>query len=154
MDGVLSVLEAVMSNSRRRGMPRVTFAPPCPAKWNVLRVICVEGSPTDCAASVPTFSPGAASDRTHLASTPLRSTLLLSCDDDDDDDEEEDEDEDGDAAPTVASALASCCFFFFSFFSFSFFFCFFFFCFFFFSSFSSASSSSSSSFLLVFLVLL
>ena len=28
-------------------MPSVTFAPPCPAKWNVLRVICVDGSPAE-----------------------------------------------------------------------------------------------------------
>ena len=48
----------VIKISFRRGIPRVMFAPPCPAKWNVLRVICVEGSPIDYAAIVPTFSPG------------------------------------------------------------------------------------------------
>ena len=45
-----------------RGMPRVTFASPRPAMWNVFSVICVLGSPTDWAASTPTASPGAASD--------------------------------------------------------------------------------------------
>mmetsp|Transcript_37319 Transcript_37319/g.92763 ORF Transcript_37319/g.92763 Transcript_37319/m.92763 type:complete len:217 (-) Transcript_37319:1414-2064(-) len=49
-----------MRSSRRRGIPRVTLASPRPAKWKVLSVICVEGSPTDCAATHPTASPGAA----------------------------------------------------------------------------------------------
>jgi hypothetical protein len=35
-----------------------TFMAPNPAKWNVLSVICVDGSPTDWAASSPTASPG------------------------------------------------------------------------------------------------
>lgn len=30
------------------GIPSVTFISPRPAKWKVLSVICVEGSPTDC----------------------------------------------------------------------------------------------------------
>ena len=33
----------------KRGIPRVTFISPRPAKWNVFRVIWVEGSPIDCA---------------------------------------------------------------------------------------------------------
>ena len=40
------------------GIPRVTFISPRPAKWKVLSVICVLGSPTDWAASTPTGSPG------------------------------------------------------------------------------------------------
>lgn len=51
----------------RRGIPSVTLASPRPAMWKVLSVICVEGSPTDCAASTPTASPGAASDLQMLA---------------------------------------------------------------------------------------
>jgi hypothetical protein len=34
-------------------IPSVTFISPLPAKWKVLRVICVLGSPTDCAARIP-----------------------------------------------------------------------------------------------------
>ena len=59
--GVASFFEAAINSSRRRGMPSVTFASPLPAKWNVLRAICVDGSPTDCAATQPTASPGDAS---------------------------------------------------------------------------------------------
>ena len=58
MSGVDGCCEATMMISRMRGMPRVTLASPRPAWWKVLRVICVEGSPTDCAASSPTASPG------------------------------------------------------------------------------------------------
>ena len=47
-----------MRISLRRGIPSVMFMSPLPEKWNVLSVICVEGSPTDCAASTPTGSPG------------------------------------------------------------------------------------------------
>jgi len=46
MVGVAGFLEAVMMISRRRGIPRVTLAAPCPAKWKVLSVIWVDGSPT------------------------------------------------------------------------------------------------------------
>mmetsp|Transcript_63111 Transcript_63111/g.150779 ORF Transcript_63111/g.150779 Transcript_63111/m.150779 type:complete len:224 (-) Transcript_63111:2635-3306(-) len=45
-------------SSLSRGTPRVTFLAPTPAKWKVFRVICVAGSPTLCAASVPITSPG------------------------------------------------------------------------------------------------
>ena len=62
MTGVASFLDAAISNSRNRGMPSVTFASPRPAKWNVFKVICVDGSPTDCAATHPTASPGTASE--------------------------------------------------------------------------------------------
>jgi len=47
MFGVLMTLEAVISSSRNRGIPSVTFISPRPAKWNVLRVIWVDGSPID-----------------------------------------------------------------------------------------------------------
>ena len=59
---------ALMKISRRRGMPIVTFASPRPAKWNVLSVICVDGSPMDCDAMTPTASPGGARLRMYLAS--------------------------------------------------------------------------------------
>ena len=36
---------------------------PLPAKWKVFRVIWVEGSPMDCAASTPTGSPGSTMER-------------------------------------------------------------------------------------------
>lgn len=39
MLGVLGLSVAVIRISLRRGIPRVTFAPPCPAKWKVFRVI-------------------------------------------------------------------------------------------------------------------
>ena len=58
MSGVDGFFDATMMISRMRGMPRVTFAAPCPAKWKVLSVIWVDGSPTDWAASKPTASPG------------------------------------------------------------------------------------------------
>mmetsp|Transcript_5031 Transcript_5031/g.18314 ORF Transcript_5031/g.18314 Transcript_5031/m.18314 type:complete len:214 (+) Transcript_5031:1365-2006(+) len=64
--GVLIVREAARRISRRRGMPRVTLASPRPAKWNVFSVICVDGSPTDCAARTPTASPGSARERMKL----------------------------------------------------------------------------------------
>lgn len=49
------------------GMPRVTFISPLPAKWKVLSVICVEGSPMLWAASRPTASPGSHRERCHLS---------------------------------------------------------------------------------------
>mmetsp|Transcript_9198 Transcript_9198/g.37607 ORF Transcript_9198/g.37607 Transcript_9198/m.37607 type:complete len:358 (+) Transcript_9198:1596-2669(+) len=61
MTGVASFFAAAMRSSRRRGIPSVTLASPRPAKWKVLRVICVDGSPTDWPAMQPTASPGAAS---------------------------------------------------------------------------------------------
>lgn len=42
-----------------RGTPRVTFILATPAKWNVLSVICVPGSPMDCAPTAPTVEPAA-----------------------------------------------------------------------------------------------
>ena len=56
--GVFIFFEALMSSSKR-GTPRVTFLAEFPAWWKVFKVICVVGSPTDCAAMVPTISPGA-----------------------------------------------------------------------------------------------
>jgi hypothetical protein len=35
----------------------VTFIDATPAKWKVLRVICVPGSPMDCAPTAPTVEP-------------------------------------------------------------------------------------------------
>lgn len=77
--GVLIDFEAIISISLNRGIPKVTFISPLPAKWNVLSVIWVDGSPIDwkiqiqdtygiiicmyyvctCAANNPTGSPGA-----------------------------------------------------------------------------------------------
>jgi hypothetical protein len=51
-------LAAVIRISLSLGIPSVTLAPPCPARWKVFNVICVDGSPTDCAAMGPTDSPG------------------------------------------------------------------------------------------------
>ena len=42
------------------GSPSVTFLSLTPAKWKVLSVICVPGSPIDCAVTTPTASPGSA----------------------------------------------------------------------------------------------
>ena len=44
--------------SLMRGTPSVTFIDATPAKWNVLSVICVPGSPIDCAPTAPTAEPG------------------------------------------------------------------------------------------------
>mmetsp|Transcript_27011 Transcript_27011/g.71331 ORF Transcript_27011/g.71331 Transcript_27011/m.71331 type:complete len:241 (+) Transcript_27011:2272-2994(+) len=60
-EGVLTFLATLMS-SLSRGTPRVTFFAPTPAKWKVLSVICVAGSPTLWAARTPTVSPGYAQD--------------------------------------------------------------------------------------------
>mmetsp|Transcript_20857 Transcript_20857/g.58529 ORF Transcript_20857/g.58529 Transcript_20857/m.58529 type:complete len:238 (+) Transcript_20857:177-890(+) len=60
-DGVFTVFATLMS-SFSRGTPRVTFFAPTPAKWNVFKVICVAGSPTLCAARVPTISPAKTHD--------------------------------------------------------------------------------------------
>ena len=56
--GVFIFDDALISSSNL-GTPSVTFLALLPALWNVLRVICVVGSPTDCAAMVPTISPAA-----------------------------------------------------------------------------------------------
>lgn len=57
MTGVLITLEALMI-SLIRGTPCVILMPATPAKWKVFRVICVPGSPIDCAAMAPTADPG------------------------------------------------------------------------------------------------
>lgn len=57
MMGVLMVRAALMI-SLMRGTPSVTFMDATPAKWNVLSVICVPGSPMDCAPTAPTVEPG------------------------------------------------------------------------------------------------
>jgi hypothetical protein len=54
--GVLMTLAALMI-SLIRGTPRVTFIDATPAKWNVFKVICVPGSPIDCAPTAPTVDP-------------------------------------------------------------------------------------------------
>jgi hypothetical protein len=41
-----------------RARTSVTFMEATPAKWNVLSVICVPGSPIDCAAMAPAAVPG------------------------------------------------------------------------------------------------
>ena len=56
MIGVLMTLAALMI-SFIRGTPSVTFIEATPAKWKVLRVICVPGSPIDCAPTAPTVEP-------------------------------------------------------------------------------------------------
>ena len=56
MIGVLMTLAALMI-SLIRGTPRVTFIDATPAKWNVFKVICVPGSPIDCAPTAPTVDP-------------------------------------------------------------------------------------------------
>ena len=45
-----------MMISLMRGTPSVMFILATPAKWKVLRVICVPGSPMDCAPTAPTWS--------------------------------------------------------------------------------------------------
>ena len=65
--GVFIFFEALI-NSSNLGMPSVTFLALLPAWWNVLSVICIVGSPTDCAAMVPTISPGATIDLNHFLS--------------------------------------------------------------------------------------
>mmetsp|Transcript_44022 Transcript_44022/g.135880 ORF Transcript_44022/g.135880 Transcript_44022/m.135880 type:complete len:309 (+) Transcript_44022:922-1848(+) len=54
------------SSSTSRGTPSVTFLDEIPALWNVLRVICVAGSPHDCAAMGPIISPAGQSDCRYL----------------------------------------------------------------------------------------
>ena len=49
-------------------MPSVTFLAACPAKWKVLSVIWVDGSPIDCPATTPTASPGSIIDLRYLTS--------------------------------------------------------------------------------------
>jgi len=56
MIGVLMTLAALMI-SLIRGTPSVTFMDATTAKWKVLSVICVPGSPIDCAPTAPTVEP-------------------------------------------------------------------------------------------------
>mmetsp|Transcript_21791 Transcript_21791/g.51689 ORF Transcript_21791/g.51689 Transcript_21791/m.51689 type:complete len:289 (-) Transcript_21791:2874-3740(-) len=67
--GVAGFWLATIRISRMRGMPSVTLPPPTPAKWKVLSVICVAGSPMDWAASAPHISPGCARCILNLDST-------------------------------------------------------------------------------------
>jgi DUF1009 family protein len=62
MIGVEMSLAALMI-SLMRGTPSVTFMEATPAKWKVLSVICVAGSPNECAATAPTASPGCMTGR-------------------------------------------------------------------------------------------
>lgn len=57
MIGVLMTLAALII-SLIRGTPSVTFIDATPAKWKVLSVICVPGSPIDWAPTAPTVEPG------------------------------------------------------------------------------------------------
>ena len=57
MIGVEIFFDAFMI-SLMRGTPSVTFMLATPAKWNVLSVICVAGSPRECAATAPTAGAG------------------------------------------------------------------------------------------------
>ena len=59
MMGVEMVLEWLMI-SLMRGTPRVMFMLATPAKWNVLSVIWVPGSPMLCAPKAPTVEPAQA----------------------------------------------------------------------------------------------
>ena len=62
MEGFLGFSESDKISSIRR-RPRVTFDfDATPAKWNVLSVSCVVGSPILCAATIPTISPGCTMD--------------------------------------------------------------------------------------------
>ena len=54
----VDTLRAALIISLIRGTPRVTFIDATPAKWKVLSVICVPGSPIDCAPTAPTAEPG------------------------------------------------------------------------------------------------
>jgi hypothetical protein len=60
MMGVEMFLAALMI-SLMRGTPRVMFMAATPAKWKVFSVICVPGSPMDCAPKAPTVDPAVGS---------------------------------------------------------------------------------------------
>ncbi len=51
------MLRAALMISLMRGTPSVTFMEATPAKWNVLSVIWVPGSPMDWAPTAPTVDP-------------------------------------------------------------------------------------------------
>lgn len=74
MMGVEMTREAFMI-SLMRGTPSVTFMLATPAKWNVLSVICVAGSPMECAATAPTASPGWMRARWYLDSAERRDAM-------------------------------------------------------------------------------
>mmetsp|Transcript_25747 Transcript_25747/g.65467 ORF Transcript_25747/g.65467 Transcript_25747/m.65467 type:complete len:502 (-) Transcript_25747:932-2437(-) len=76
MMGVEMFLAALMI-SLMRGTPSVTFMDATPAKWNVLSVICVPGSPMDCAPTAPTVEPGSMRLDSYLDTA--RSTNDTSC---------------------------------------------------------------------------
>mmetsp|Transcript_34980 Transcript_34980/g.88120 ORF Transcript_34980/g.88120 Transcript_34980/m.88120 type:complete len:255 (-) Transcript_34980:2564-3328(-) len=83
MMGVLMFL-APLIISLMRGTPRVTFMLATPAKWNVLSVICVPGSPMDCAPNAPTVEPGSTRLRWYLVTHSRRKTsscasVMLAC---------------------------------------------------------------------------
>ena len=75
--GVLIFRLATMMISRRRGTPSVTLPAPKPAKWKVLRVIWVDGSPIDWAANTPTASPGSINERKYLSSISARNFFAV-----------------------------------------------------------------------------
>src|ERR1700742_53507 len=77
MVGVIMFELAVMMISRKRGIPSVTFLAEWPAKWKVFSVICVEGSPTDCAATTPTASPASTIDLMYFRSMRVWKVFLL-----------------------------------------------------------------------------
>ena len=54
----VEMLALALMISLIRGTPSVTFMLATPAKWNVFSVICVAGSPSECAPTAPTASPG------------------------------------------------------------------------------------------------
>lgn len=56
MIGVLMALAALII-SLIRGTPSVTLMDATPAKWKDFNVICVPGSPIDCAPTAPTVEP-------------------------------------------------------------------------------------------------
>ena len=77
MIGVATLLAALMI-SLMRGTPAVMFMLATPAKWKVLRVICVPGSPMDCAPTAPTALPGSMAAARYLARQAARKLLACS----------------------------------------------------------------------------
>lgn len=75
--GVLMTLAALII-SLIRGTPRVTFMEATPAKWKVFKVICVPGSPMDCAPTAPTVEPGSILALTYFAQQMSKKTLSCS----------------------------------------------------------------------------
>ena len=77
MIGVLIAFAALMI-SLIRGTPSVTFMDATPAKWNVFSVICVPGSPIDCAPTAPTVEPGSILALTYFVQHISRNSLSCS----------------------------------------------------------------------------